>query len=530
MSVPMTTDLQPLAPPTKGRRRWRRLLSKTTLALGAAHLLAVRDGHSLTFAPPQALPPSRPLQANADAVPAASRMESRRQLSRQGQSSPWSPLPERQRAGLRKRVALFSGTAPVTQTTPAVAAANGGVSLPIAVVNLVKNIVGISMFTFAGGVAAMSNSSWALVPALILLLLTAIVSAYACNLLIKGCDATNAKDYAGAWAAAIGPGSQWIVAYSVIIKVFFTLVIFNMVISDSTSALMHIDRVTALLLTSGALLPLCLQRSLDALKYSSSVGVAAILYAIGAQLTRFWQGAYLPGGALHTAIASEMVPKFGDLAHTTWSAPALLPLTTRLLFAYAIHYNSPKFFRELRQPSVAKFERLTKYGFIGGTAIYMIAMCTGFLTFGGSCTGFIFDNYAASDNLICLARAAVTFSLFCTYPLLFAGFRDQFEQVLTDVHKFKPGATGSHFVRTSVLLGGVTAFAAVMKDVSTAASLVGAFLGTAVVYIFPAMIYLALAKGKKIEATKFDVLASRGLIGIGVMVTAVSALSTLGFI
>lgn len=55
---------------------------------------------------------------------------------------------------------------------------------------------------------------------------------------------------------------------------------------------------------------------------------------------------------------------------------------------------------------------------------------SGFLTFGQSSMGLILNNYAATDGLAVLARAAIVLSLVTAYPLVFLSLRKQVLEVL----------------------------------------------------------------------------------------------------
>merc|ERR1711874_478036 len=57
-------------------------------------------------------------------------------------------------------------------------------------------------------------------------------------------------------------------------------------------------------------------------------------------------------------------------------------------------------------------------------------MIFGFLTFGGTCQGFLLNNYAAQDNLAFLSRFTVLASVVFCYPMTLAVCRDDFLEVV----------------------------------------------------------------------------------------------------
>ena len=79
--------------------------------------------------------------------------------------------------------------------------------------------------------------------------------------------------------------------------------------------------------------------------------------------------------------------------------------------AYIAHFNAPKFYRELKNNTMPRFNKVVTSSFGISVAIYAIISCLGFLTFGSSANGLILNNYATQDLLISLSRFAVAISL-----------------------------------------------------------------------------------------------------------------------
>ena len=59
------------------------------------------------------------------------------------------------------------------------------------------------------------------------------------------------------------------------------------------------------------LLPLCLLKQLDALKYTSMLGLGGVLYCAFFVVLRFLDGSYRPGGKFFSLIDASLRPSFG---------------------------------------------------------------------------------------------------------------------------------------------------------------------------------------------------------------------------
>ena len=129
------------------------------------------------------------------------------------------------------------------------------------------------------------------------------------------------------------------------------------------------------------------------------------------------------------------------------------------------------------------------------TLIYLAVMVLGFETFGLASQGLILNNYHVSKDLLAtLGRIATAISIIGAHPLLFTGLRDSFLNILPPQVAAKPSAW---FLSTVLLLGSATGISLLCKDVGLIVSLVGSSLGSAIVYIFPAYMYLHMLKKRK---------------------------------
>merc|ERR1719162_918922 len=169
-------------------------------------------------------------------------------------------------------------------------------------------------------------------------------------------------------------------------------------------------------------------------------------------------------GRLIDQIASSLRPKFGNMGAESVLSPNALILVCMLSTAYMAHFNAPKFYLELKNNTLPRFNSVVKYGFGISIALMGFITMVGFLTFGESCDGLVLNNYAGSDLWMGLSRISVAISLVFSYPLAFTGCRDGFLDLVKIPTEKRSSQTLN--VVTVAILAVTTMFACVLKDVS----------------------------------------------------------------
>jgi amino acid permease len=79
--------------------------------------------------------------------------------------------------------------------------------------------------------------------------------------------------------------------------------------------------------------------------------------------------------------------------------------------AYMAHFNAPKFYNELKNNTIGRFNTVVSTSFGISIAIFGVIASLGFLTFGETCSGLILNNYSSKDVLMSLSRVAVAISI-----------------------------------------------------------------------------------------------------------------------
>jgi len=381
----------------------------------------------------------------------------------------------------------------------------GTATIPNEVFNLIKSIVGAGVLSLPAGVVAFGNAPSAMIPASVLITLMGVISAYTFGLIGRVCRKTNTMSYADAWDATVGKSTSFIIAFSCFIDCWFGNLSYSMILADTVTNLLATvgiaaTRTQSLLGVTGiVLLPLCLMKNLASLAPFSLVGIIGMLYTTMAMAIRYFGGTYaLPNGQFLKTVAA---PVFGSAGASAALSPQSLILTSMLANAYIAHFNAPKFLAELKNNTMGRFSQVIGWSFGSSIALYCIITALGFLTFGAACDGLILNNYSTQDILMSFARVAVALSVTGSYPLLFDGTRDG----LLDLFKVpKEKRTNSLFNKLTIgVLAGTTLVASKLTDLGLVASVGGATFGTALVFIYPTIMFLKSQKGESTKESTF---------------------------
>lgn len=341
------------------------------------------------------------------------------------------------------------------------------------------------------------------------------ISAYTFGLIGRVCQKTNTMSYSDAWDKTVGKKSSFIIAFSCFIDCWFGNLSYSMILADTMVNLLSsvgvaATRTQSLLGVTGiVLLPLCLMKNLASLAPFSLIGIVGMLYTMFAMAMRYFGGAYAVGGEyLATALTA---PVFGSSgAKAALSAKSLI-LTCMLSNAYIAHFNAPKYLAELKNNTLPRFYQVIAWSFGAAILIYSSMTALGFLTFGAASNGLILNNYSTNDFLMSMSRIAVAISVTGSYPLLFDGTRDGLLDLLK-IPQEKRNVSLFNKITLGILVA-TTLAAAKLTDLGLVASVGGATFGTALVFIYPTIMFLKTQKGKSsIESKVCKVIAVLGVV------------------
>ena len=431
--------------------------------------------------------------------------------------------------------AVEAGNGDLVAAGPSVPAGTATVSA--STINLSKNIVGAGVLALASGVAAFSASPIAIVPAMALLLFLGGVSFYTFMLIARVGQEMGTATYKDTWAKIFGSQLSIIPALTIAFKTYVGGLSYTIILGDSFASIASLVGAPTLLrnsnfwvctLSAFVLLPLSLLRDLSSLAVGSVIGTAGTLYTALFIWLRKLDGSYAAGGAFHSAIAAAAQPRFlAASAARPLLNPSAFVLVSMLSTAFLAHYNAPKYFNELAVPTDGStkqqaFTRVCAQAFGLAALLMGSIMAGGYLTFGGASQGLILNNYATSDPLAGLARLGIALSIIFSYPLNMTGLR---EGILAMFGQKAAGAKATvHVLLTLALVLILNGSSLFIKDLGLIVGLGGAILGSALVYIFPALMAIGETKG---AMSPMEKKVNWGLTGLGVFFAILGAVMCL---
>lgn len=184
------------------------------------------------------------------------------------------------------------------------------------------------------------------------------------------------------------------------------------------------------------------------------------------------------------------------------------------MFFLSYFCEAPKYYFELEDHTTGRFNVVVNASFLIAASTYTCISSLGFLTFGQNSAGFILDNYSYRDPFATVSRFGVAFSVIFAYPLLFQGGRDGLWELF--------GQSGASLVErqttTIMLLALVTLLAVWVPDLTFVLSFGGATLSSAIIYIFPPLMFQSLVINctcVKTYTSNWEVRESEVMIWVG---------------
>lgn len=392
-------------------------------------------------------------------------------------------------------------------------------SASVSTFNLAKNIVGAGVLSLPNGVAYFSDSPGALIPANILLFLSGTISAYSFSLIGRACAQHKTSNFQDTWAKSVNPSTAKLINGGITLMCFFTVLSYSIIIGDSFTGLargFNLPHIVAsrtnviLFMTTFALFPLCSLENLSSLAPFSLLGLGGVLYTAIYMTMRFLKKDYLPGGTMFSLISPSAQPIFEKRAGSFFSKKTF-KLLSMLGTSYIAHFNAPKFYSELENPTISRFNTVVGSAFMIAMFFFSLIMSVGFLTFGGNSMGLILNNYASSDVGASFARLAIGGAILTSYPFAFSALVDG----ILDLQQVY-GKNRSKLVKpyTIGLLTLVTVMALIFKDVGFVNGLSGALFGCLLLMVLPALMNINNIQ-KKFATDIFGKPLTKGSYGLG---------------
>lgn len=257
---------------------------------------------------------------------------------------------------------------------------------------IMANLVGAGLlslpFTF--------KRSGLLVGSLAMLIMAAL-NTFSMVVIARCCELSGSYSYKDMAQAALGPLGGTVVAAIMALYTLGSCVSFVVLLGDFLPALICEDgcntpaqalfgqRIVMQAMVGWAVLyPLSLPRQLSALRYTSSLSAACIVYT-----------------SLMIGIRAINGPRAEPSDVHLFSGPQGLAISAPILaVSLCAHYNSAKFYSELADRTIPRFASIATGAFAVVVVMYQATAVGGYLLFGSATKGDVLENFAGECGVL----------------------------------------------------------------------------------------------------------------------------------
>jgi len=355
--------------------------------------------------------------------------------------------------------------------------------------NIVKNIVGEGMLSLPAALSAGTG----LLPGIGVALCLGAVSGYTFSVLGRVCHATGGNTHKECCLELDARIQAQVMSIANVLKAGMGCWTYAIVIADSCSRVAHFYGLTGIfagreavlvVIAVAVLAPLCLQKDLSVLSYTSFIGICGEIFIIVFMQWRYVDGSYSAGGKYHQLVQQEDRPEFPIGVDFFRVSAGSFVLFGALSTAFMAHYNAPKYYSQLRGHCPQRFDAAVGLAFVLCLGIYLWIMTVGYLTFGENSQGLILNNYAEADPFAAVARLSISVAVIFGFPLVFTAFRDS----ALSVAGLQINENRNFYGSTVALLCFTVLGACFVDDIGLLNSVGGSILGSLIMFFFPGLL------------------------------------------
>lgn len=275
------------------------------------------------------------------------------------------------------------------------------------VVNLVKTIVGAGLLAIP-----YAFKSDGVLVGILLILLAAITSGFGLFILGK-CSKTllDPRDSSFFSLCMLTfPSLSPLFDLAMITQCFGVGLSYLVLLGDIFPSLVGGERELWIALSAMVVIPLCLLKKLDSLKYSSIIGLFALAYLSILILSTF---VYEYANGRYEEIKSDI---------HWWSVydyKGLMSTFSIIIFAYTGSMNLFSIVNELKDNSMTNISAVVNRSISISTIFFIAVALAGYLTFGNNTLGNVILNYDESSIYVRIGKFCLGSMILLTFPLLF---------------------------------------------------------------------------------------------------------------
>ncbi|KAL7703637.1 amino acid transporter aATP11 [Lotmaria passim] len=350
-------------------------------------------------------------------------------------------------------------------------------------INLASSCIGAGIIALPSAFNASG-----LIMALIYMVIIAYLTIYSYILLAIVANKTGLRNYEQIVRALMGPGADYFLAFCLWFLSFGAEISYTISLKDVLTAFLENSptapaylkklpgqRVITFVLWCGFMLPLCLPKEINTLRYFSSVAIAFVVY-----------------------FAITMVIHSGMNGLQESPRPKILMFNTgntaiggfaTFVFAFISQLNAMEVAGEMYKFSVKRMTIASTIGVMICFILYFFAGLFGYLDFGPKVTGSALKMYnPIKDKMMGVGYGGLMLKLCVGYGLHMIPVRDAIYHVFqTDVHRMSwwKNALVCAFMASLSMICGLF-----IPRINVVFGLVGGFSGGFIGYIYPALMYM----------------------------------------
>eukprot|EP01036_Dinobryon_divergens_P031449 gene31449-40847_t len=304
----------------------------------------------------------------------------------------------------------------------------------------------------------------------------AMWAAYNFFIIGETCKISESRTIGEAWSKTVSPSSSWIVQTAV---------------GSLANTIVLTDILTLTLRVAGVPQAIFGNREAVLALLISLVRLSGHFAAMFAIFLRVKDKSYSPGGKYFTS--SALASTLASPVKVAVQGPAKwFVLASLLSYCYVTHYNAPHYYNELgdKEKKPFRFLKLAFVTYSAAAAVYFSTIFLALTLFGPGSASFALNSFSPKDPLAVFSLLAFGTSVLASFPLMFLAMRSWFIS--------KAGQSKSSIIRSvgtipsmsALLLTCIGVLASKIKDIGKVGSLSGAVFGSAMMFVFPPIMYI----------------------------------------
>ena len=378
-------------------------------------------------------------------------------------------------------------------------------------ISLLKTILGAGMLAMPAAIATVGY-----VPGVVLILVTGLLSSFSLHLYAECAEVLGPEASLSTLSSMTYPSLSLVFDAGMAAKCAGVCISFLVVIQDMLPSVAGgvfgpedklLDRHIFLGASLPFVVPLSMKRSLESLRFTSMLGLVAVIYMVCLSLYHFG----------YNQVSSN------------WSA--FVPLTvnsTRALavfiFAFTCHQNIFSVHNSVTSAdaSPTKMSRLINTCVCISAVIYLAFSSLSYCTFGSDAKPNVFLNYPNIGWPYFVGRLAFVLLAVVSFPLMLHPCRKSLLDIYSrlagdaDLDEASRGDK-RHYVSTVLILAFVYVSAWIVQDLSLISALIGTIAGIPICYILPGIFYTKIMhdrEDKRLQCVMSEALGVGGVLMI----------------